>query len=1292
MCPVCEVIFTSRVKVREHIKKDHSKNDIANVDLRTLPRVCNVCYKVFYTSKDLDHHRLVSQHYARGANIPCHYCHRRFKSDREKTRHLNKWHFKYYKILKTAFNGKLQTLGRVFNPYTYRTINSLHKGEEARLLSIFTGYLKRFNSISAHLVVHVNCANFDEVGAAVDAINVPLSTRSKIFFSGQRYKLQQDLSVMMRDAQDRVDALELQGSGYSLRYVTGISIQIGKKDYAGGARGDMFVSWLSGKERACLVDVQSHIQNGCLFTAVAQAYLPPLENQPDENRYYATKHFIEKYMVTTKIPTPCPLSRIAKFEKLNAHDLDFGINVYMKGRRSDHDDFAGSGRTRTAETTKQYFYYPVYVSERRDCRKQVNLLLIRNPDNSKLMHFIYISDLDRLLKIRPEQTACPRCLQKVGKNALENHLRLCNEHEAQTVKMPTNNDDGSPPLLEFYSGSKRFLNPIIGFCDFESINVECTSEKRFFDGGGATNLEGDVSGTNVLCSQEPIMYTFMFLDDQNNVLLEKSCVAESKQLMKSFYSDLKDAHAQLFPLLNDMACVRPTLTPRQQEEFYAATRCWICEKEFCEDGGGDENYFDDKVLDHSHSSLQGGRYLGAAHRSCNLARRHQEHIPLFVHNLTNYDGMFLVNALADREICENWEVSGIPENTEKFRSLTIGNFKFLDSFHFLGSSLSKLVDDLVHDNYSFPILDRFAYNRINGVEHKQLLIRKSSYPYDYATSLAVLKNSQYPEHEHFYSKLQEKNISSDLYDHGKRVYDFAQCKNLEDYTLLYNKLDVYLLAEVVVNFRKHTYNEFRLDITQFLSSPHLAFNIMLLLNKTKIELVTDGDMHLMVEKGLRGGVTHAALRHIKLNEPYNEEKDPTLLYTDCVNLYGYAMQQKLPVGDYTWLKGEEILKHDWTAAADDDDYGHVVECDLEYPSHLHDAHNSLPLAPEQREIKFPMLSEFSKTCYKEAKPGNYKKHKTQKLCSTFYEKKDYVVHSRNLALYLKLGMKLKKVKRAIRFRQEAFLKDYIELMTRKRQAAKTKFAKTFYKLLINSIYGKLVQNVRKQLNCVFVQNEKRLSKCLSNPCFQHFRIIGKNCAVFFNRKRIVKMNKPYIAGFSVLDISKCHMFDLFYNKIKPAAPSAEIVLTDTDSLLLTVPDMPKSQFLDSCESIFDFSNYPTDHKRFSTEKKMIPGYLKDENASKPLVEVVALKAKVYAIRTEDDSVEKKCKGVSTRIVERDFTMDTYLSCLSQVSTLRVTSSRLRCKTYKIDLIESRKIGLTTGDDKRFLVSQFLFIA
>ena len=173
---------------------------------------------------------------------------------------------------------------------------------------------------------------------------------------------------------------------------------------------------------------------------------------------------------------------------------------------------------------------------------------------------------------------------------------------------------------------------------------------------------------------------------------------------------------------------------------------------------------------------------------------------------------------------------------------------------------------------------------------------------------------------------------------------------------------------------------------------------MLKLTKIELDLISDYDMYLMIEKGIRGGISQCVTRYCKANNKYTKDYDPKkpesyMMYIEANNLYGWALSQKLPYKDIKWVDPTVYTLEEWNDTIleldENADYGYILDVDLENPTKLHDKHKDLPLAPE---------------------------HYNNRLCTTLFDKKDYIVHSTNLKNYLIKCLKLKKVNRVIAFK------------------------------------------------------------------------------------------------------------------------------------------------------------------------------------------------------------------------------------------------------------------------------------
>ena len=262
----------------------------------------------------------------------------------------------------------------------------------------------------------------------------------------------------------------------------------------------------------------------------------------------------------------------------------------------------------------------------------------------------------------------------------------------------------------------------------------------------------------------------------------------------------------------------------------------------------------------------------------------------------------------------------------------------------MASSLASLVENLAKSD-----LAKFVHLKKEFGERYKLLAKKGIYPYDYMNGIAKFSEIQLPPKKKIYSKLNDCGVSDEDYEHAQKIWKEFEIQNLGDYHDLYLKSDVLLLADVFEEFRNICLENYSLDPAWYYTSPGLSWDALLKHSGAKLELLTDPDMLLMFEKGIRGGISMISNRFGQANNKFMGKKfDPSrpskyLAYLDANNLYGWAMMKPLPVGDFKWM--EETEMEHW------EDFPCILEVDLDYPKDLHDLHNDYPLAPERLKIK-----------------------------------------------------------------------------------------------------------------------------------------------------------------------------------------------------------------------------------------------------------------------------------------------------------------------------------------------------
>ena len=211
-----------------------------------------------------------------------------------------------------------------------------------------------------------------------------------------------------------------------------------------------------------------------------------------------------------------------------------------------------------------------------------------------------------------------------------------------------------------------------------------------------------------------------------------------------------------------------------------------------------------------------------------------------------------------------------------------------------------------------------------------------------------------------------------------------------------------------------------------------------------------------------------------------------------------------------------------------------------------------------------MLSPYAKQLLEELE---LKGTSTEKLIPNLHPKEKYVVHYRNLKLYLSLGMRLTRIHRVMTFKQQPWLKTYIDFNTQKRKMADNDF--DFFKLMNNAVFGKTMENLHKRLIVQLVKNQSKARKLI----FHAFRIFNEDLVAVHMLKQRLYLNRPIYVGFTILDVSKTLMYDFHYNYIKKKyGKCAKLLFTDT-----------------MLQHLFDTSEYDQEHPLYNTENKKVLG-------------------------------------------------------------------------------------------------------
>ena len=574
-----------------------------------------------------------------------------------------------------------------------------------------------------------------------------------------------------------IPEMQKKGSGWIFHKVLTVEVHIGKyKAIKGGSYIEVPKALALKK---AVVNVQNN-DNECFKWSMLSALFPVAKN------FHRTSKYIEHEdkLDFTGISYPTPLTDLSKFERRNKISINvYGCKVQKEELKGDLW-LATKLKTTSKELKKEIQanrkeYTTAHLLQKSTAHataeKHVDLLLLHD-DKTGNSHYCWIKSFSRFCGSSSNHNHggkkyyCKYCIQGYGSQAkLDEHLTNgCADITTCKPCMPANDK----AFLEFKNTQNQIKAPFAIYADFECLTIPVSKCPK----------NSDESCTDAYQQHEPCGFSIYVVGTGLKPGTFKPYVYRGPNTAEKFILVLREFEESIMKYIKSNE--KMVMTEADKVDFKNATCCSFCKKELV-DGP-------DKVRDHDHMT---GKYRGAAHSKCNLeegkARTRNYSIPVFFHNLKNYDSHIIISTVGKHTS----RLSVIPQNYEKFISFSYDHLKFLDSASFLAASVETLVSNLYDKGLGKHKFEH-TLKHCKKKKHVDLLLQKGVYPYDYMDSWERFEETKLPPKSKFYSKLNESDISDEDYEHGQKVWETFGCKTLGDYHDLYVESDVLLLADV----------------------------------------------------------------------------------------------------------------------------------------------------------------------------------------------------------------------------------------------------------------------------------------------------------------------------------------------------------------------------------------------------------------------------------------------------------------------------------------------------------------
>lgn len=1026
------------------------------------------------------------------------------------------------------------------------------------------------------------------------------------------------------------------------------------------SKGAKYIPTPKGQEKR-IINVKNSDDYCALWALVS--WVKCIYNNQSFNNIDRTSNYVEDFnkllpKFLDEIKFPIDVNDIPKFNNL--------VNKYFKPHfnisKNIHINLYDFKETKNTHEIIGY----EFNKNKNDNIELVDLLLLENEDNK---HYCVIKNYNALVlnesKNSERFNICRKCGVNVYNN-FEEHIENC-QSDCFTY-LP----DKKEAVLKFKNFHKKVRKDLYICADFESCLEEIENENENKTKHIKKHIASYIcvrvcSKLNIIKSETLVFYTDS----------EKSCA-------NKFLDWLNEFEIKYWEITNKIVANSSSLT---YENSTKINQCKLCDSNF--------SSVEDKITTFD---LE-GEYYGQLCKCCNKKYVKQiRNIPIYFHNFKGYDSHFLISNL---DKSKHGKIRAIFQNSEKMTTMSYGIFQFVDSYLLISSSLDSAVQS-VKKTFDKSDNKEMYFKNVKSLfpnsKDFDLLFKKQTYAYDFAKSMSDY-NKGFPTIEQFYDSLNNKNISQKDYNDAFEMYNKMGCKSWGEYTEMYCVFDVLLLADVLDSFSESFYKIGNLEILNYITAPSFSYDSLLCLSNVKIDLLHKGqeEIYNLFENSIRGGMSFSCTREIHANNKYMNDYNPNIessyiQYLDMNSLYPSAMVMKMPVGDFKF----EENSFDWMNLDDNAERGCYIQCDIHFPKEVHDYLNDYPICPYKIAINEDELSPYCKSVLNEFKEKGYMKgcSKSEKLVTDLKDKIKYFTHYRNLKLYVSLGAVITKVHKIVSFVQSDFMKDFINKLVEMRKIAKEcgdECLVNGVKLLMNSCFGKFIENIRKRQNIRLIDltdenGPKMYRKTISSNQYKGQSEVNDNIRLMKMRNNNIKLDKPVFVGNAILELSKLLMYNFYYNTLKKKYGSnMRLIGTDTDSIIYYTKTEDIFKDMKEYNDKMDFSEYPKEHMLYSAENCKQLGKMKDESNGKQIKSVVFLKAKCYSIIHDNEKTEKKVlKGIKKNIIKNEICYSDYKACIDNNININKTMNNFKSSKHEITTITMTKSALNSYDDKRYI--------